>query len=313
MNRTVISIMCLVLVLSHFSCKKVPFYATEGAEIIISTDKTYLRTGGDTAVITVLGFTADGEALHDHTLVVFSCTLGSLNPAEIEMINGRAAVEFISSERSGIAQIQARSGSVVAEPNPLEIAIGSAALHSLSISAEPSRLPGGGGQSRIRIFAFDESNNLLSDIPVVLSTSAGEFSESLGLYLTDSQGMVEAWLETVQTAVVRAESGEHSVEIEVVVEEEPENQLPTANFTYSPTTPHRGETVYFNGSLSSDPDGFIRHYQWDFGDGHSGFGEKVNHRYTWADAGSKTFTVVLKVTDNQGATATTSRDVTVSE
>lgn len=312
MKRALIIFICLTA-LAASACKRVPFYAPEEAEIIISTDKTYLRTGGEKSIITVLGFSANGEALHDHTQVLFYCTLGSITPGEIVLMNGRGSVEFISGDRSGIAQIQARSGSVVAEPNPLEIAIGSAALSTLSAAANPARLPPGGGRSRIRVFAFDADGNLLADIPVILTANAGEFLADRGIYLTDNQGMVEDWLDTSRTATVRAESGEQSAEIEIVVEEEAENQLPTANFTYSPTSPQKGETVYFNGSLSTDPDGTIRRYQWDFGDGQGDYGVQVSHRYNWPEGPSKTYTVVLKVTDNQGASATVSRDITVTE
>jgi PKD repeat protein len=91
-----------------------------------------------------------------------------------------------------------------------------------------------------------------------------------------------------------------------------ENQAPTADFTYSPTSPLKGETIHFNGSLSSDPDGTIVSWDWDFGDGTADTGEKVDHAYNWNGTGSKTFTVVLTVTDNQGASAITSKTVTVT-
>jgi chitodextrinase len=58
-----------------------------------------------------------------------------------------------------------------------------------------------------------------------------------------------------------------------------------------------GAAVTFNGSGSSDPDGTITSYGWDFGDGTSGTGSIVNHAYS--ASGSKT--VTLTVTDNSGA------------
>ena len=85
-----------------------------------------------------------------------------------------------------------------------------------------------------------------------------------------------------------------------------------ADFTFSPASPVRGEKVYFNGSLSSDSDGYIVKWEWDFGDGKTATGEKVNHRYTWTGTSSRTFNVVLKVTDNKGGQNATQQPVTIS-
>jgi myo-inositol-hexaphosphate 3-phosphohydrolase/PKD repeat protein len=59
---------------------------------------------------------------------------------------------------------------------------------------------------------------------------------------------------------------------------------------------------------SADPDGSIRSYRWDFGDGASASGRTVTHRY----GAPGTRTVTLTVTDNQGATARATRKATVS-
>lgn len=301
----------LVPVLLNVTCKKVPFYASEGASLTISSDKNYLKTGGEKAVIRIIGFNAEGEALHDHTLVVFNTTLGTIEPVEIELIDGKGAVEFYSNERSGLAQITARSGTIVAEPNPLEISIGSVVLESLTISVNPASFEYGGGRSTIRVYAFDVNNNLLPDIPVVLSTSNGYFSKGGGLYITNDQGMVEDYLYITESATVKAESGDKNAEIEIKVKDEEENQLPTAGFSYSPSSPKKDEIVYFNGSISTDSDGYIVSWEWDFGDGKTRFGKKVQHTYTWTDTGDKSFEVVLIVKDNRGGTDYTTKTITV--
>ena len=82
------------------------------------------------------------------------------------------------------------------------------------------------------------------------------------------------------------------------------NQAPTASFTSTSA----GLTASVNASGSSDPDGTISSYAWNFGDGTTGTG--VTASRTYAAAG--TFTVTLTVTDNGGATATTTRQVTVT-
>ena len=69
-----------------------------------------------------------------------------------------------------------------------------------------------------------------------------------------------------------------------------------------------GRTVTFSGAGSSDPDGTIAGYAWSFGDGTTGTGATPSHTY----AADGTFTVTLTVTDDDGATGTTTRSVTVA-
>jgi PKD repeat protein len=86
------------------------------------------------------------------------------------------------------------------------------------------------------------------------------------------------------------------------------NVPPTVAFTVSAQTGQAPFTVNFSAALSEDEDGEIVEFKWDFGDGNSGVGETISHTYT--EAG--TFTVVLRVTDDRGATATTSKNLYVT-
>jgi PKD repeat protein len=88
------------------------------------------------------------------------------------------------------------------------------------------------------------------------------------------------------------------------------NQLPTANFTFSPTNPQSEQSIQFNGSASSDSDGTISLYSWDFGDGQTGEGISVNHKYTVTV--TTTFTVTLTVTDDRGGQGMIYRNVIVT-
>ena len=81
------------------------------------------------------------------------------------------------------------------------------------------------------------------------------------------------------------------------------NINPTAAFT---NTTHY-LTATMDGTGSSDDDGTIASYAWDFGDGNTGTGATVPHLY--ANAG--TYTVALTVTDNRGGTNTVTHPVTV--
>jgi PKD repeat protein len=91
-----------------------------------------------------------------------------------------------------------------------------------------------------------------------------------------------------------------------------ENTPPTADFVFSPTTPLAGETVYFNAEASTDPDGKIKSYHWDFGDDSSASplnSPNVSNIYT--PSVTTTYTVTLRVVDNDGAEGVVSKEVTV--
>jgi len=83
------------------------------------------------------------------------------------------------------------------------------------------------------------------------------------------------------------------------------NIPPTASFTYTCNL----LACSFDGNASSDSDGTIQSYDWNFGDGNTGTGVTANHTYDV----NGTYTVTLTVTDDGDATDATSQPVTVSE
>ena len=85
------------------------------------------------------------------------------------------------------------------------------------------------------------------------------------------------------------------------------NLPPVAAFTHTPATPGLGEWIQFDGSASADPDGTVDAYAWDFGDGSTGAGSVMWHRYTTPG----TYLVTLTVTDDDGATDSTTITVQV--
>lgn len=76
------------------------------------------------------------------------------------------------------------------------------------------------------------------------------------------------------------------------------NRWPEAAFTYSPTFPIAGDLVSFDASASSDPDGTIVTYEWDFNQDGITDATGMTTRYTFSLAGQRP--VTLKVTDDGG-------------
>ena len=83
------------------------------------------------------------------------------------------------------------------------------------------------------------------------------------------------------------------------------NDPPSASFAFSCIQMN----CVFDGRASSDADGNIASYSWTFGDGAVAAGETASHIYE--SAGTRT--VTLTVTDDDGATDSESRSVTVAE
>jgi len=83
---------------------------------------------------------------------------------------------------------------------------------------------------------------------------------------------------------------------------------PVAGFEASPRLIVVGGTINFTAAAkSSDEDGTIVNYEWSFGDGTAGSGRDVSHTYT--EIG--TFTVILRVTDDDGLSHSTQMDIYV--
>jgi len=71
---------------------------------------------------------------------------------------------------------------------------------------------------------------------------------------------------------------------------------PTACFSIDPPWGMAGDEFFFDATCSSDVDGYVASYTWNFGDGSGDSGANVSHVYETAGI----FDVTLTVTDNQG-------------
>jgi PKD repeat protein len=85
---------------------------------------------------------------------------------------------------------------------------------------------------------------------------------------------------------------------------------PTASFTFTPATPYTGQVVTFNASGSTDSDGTIILYEWDFNA--DGVSDATGTSTTRSFASPGVYPVTLTVTDNDLAVDVTTRGVPVS-
>jgi len=118
-------------------------------------------------------------------------------------------------------------------------------------------------------------------------TTAGTFTATLTV--TDSKGQTSE----VGTPVI--------VTAPVVT-----NKAPQAVISATPISGSAPLTVSFDGGGSTDSDGAISSYVWNFGDGSSATGKTVSHTYTT----EATFTATLQVTDDKGENGAASVTIT---
>ncbi len=97
-------------------------------------------------------------------------------------------------------------------------------------------------------------------------------------------------------------------EITVTAEEPPpENEPPSASFTAEPVEGTAPLRVELSAEESTDPDGNIESYQWEFGDGSTSRGSNVTHEY---EQGGD-YTVTLTVIDDRDGSDTAETTIAV--
>ena len=153
---------------------------------------------------------------------------------------------------------------------------------------------------------FDASSSYDPDGDVLSCTwSFGDGTQpASGLQV--SHIFIEPGTYTITLGVDDGRGGSDSAQSEIIIS--PPNQPPVADFSHSGTLAAL-ETITFDAGSSTDPDGIITSWQWDFGDGIRTTGKMVTHVYS----STGTYTVTLTVSDNLGLTDTTTRTITVSE
>jgi len=83
---------------------------------------------------------------------------------------------------------------------------------------------------------------------------------------------------------------------------------PTANFSFYPTELTTDKKIHFYDK-STDEDGTIESWYWDFGDEHNSVKQNPQHQYIT----SGTYTVSLEITDNDGNTNSISRAIIIRD
>lgn len=298
----------LSLVLGGFvvGCDKAPLTAPTDSAVTLFANNTVVALNGSvdiTASVTEPG----GVPVQNGTQVVFTTTLGSIEPAEARTSGGRATVRLNAGAASGLAQVRAFSGGAQAEA--LEIRVGAAAATGLALSATPSAVGPNGGTVEILAVATGENNQRLPGVPVNFGTSAGSLSAST--VITDANGEARTQLTTTREATVTATIGSVSATTTVRV-----TTRPIITLTPPATAIGEGETATFTVNVQPQANGdAVRDVIIDFGDGdRRSLGSLTGSRTVQKVYARKgTYQVTVTVFDTGGEATPASTTVTVEE
>lgn len=177
---------------------------------------------------------------------------------------------------------------------------------TVELTADPASVTAGGDVTLSANASDPDDDSLTYTWSKISGASALDLPDGPNGTVTPSEaGTYEVGVTVEDTAGANVAD---SVTFEVE-ETQPSNQPPSADFDWSPTSPTPGETVTFDASNASDPDGNVTGYAWDVdGDGTADAGgAQATHEF--ASAGS--YDVTLTVTDEDGANDSATRSVTV--
>ena len=198
-----------LLLLAAVACEKVPLLAPSGSSIVLTAPTNALSASGTTTIVAQVLESA-GTPPHSGTHVTFTSTLGRVEPADaVTDANGRVTVSFIAGGNSGTAVISATSGGASTGANGgVRIAVGSAAVGRVSVSANPNPVSVNGGVATITASVVDVNGNALSGVPVSFSTSTGVLGSAV--VNTDTGGGAQTTITTAAQATVTATVGVQS-------------------------------------------------------------------------------------------------------
>ena len=200
---------------------------------------------------------------------------------------GTYSVTLTVTDDNGATARTTRSITVTAPPPPNQVpeAAFTATPTGLAVAFDGSTSKDSDGSIAAYAWDFGDGSAGTGAKPAHTYATAGTYA--VKLTVTDNAGATAATAAAVTVAAAP-----------------PANRAPVAAFSSSGT----GLVASFDGSGSSDPDGSITGYAWDFGDGTTGTGAKPAHTYGTAG----TYQVTVTVTDDRGASTSITKPVTVA-
>jgi len=151
------------------------------------------------------------------------------------------------------------------------------------------------------VVSFDATNSSDKDGSITsFHWDFGDQSEQMGqtaIHVYNDFGIFNV------TLTVTDDLGKKSIFVQTIIV----NALPRAVIGANPEVQFINEPIAFSGEGSTDVDGNIASFLWDFGDGNDS--TQPNPQYTYEEVGS--YMVTLTITDNRGAQSVDTRFVRI--
>ena len=195
--------------------------------------------------------------------------------------DGTYSITLTVTDNDGLTATLSKPVTVVHEPIP-PLAAFSVLTTYLVVNVDASGSSDADGM--IASYAWDFGDGGTATGVTAMHAYAVDGTYTITLTVTDNDGLTDTEIKSVTVA----------------------HQLipPNAAFTWSAIW----EVASFDGSGSSDLDGLITAWAWNFGDGMTGSGMTATHTYT----ASGSYSVTLTVTDNEALTGSITKTVTVT-
>ena len=241
-----------------------------------------------TATVLTATFDASGSADPDGSVASYSWNFGDgttgtgATPSHTYTATGTYTVALTVTDNGGATTTVSHPVSVTA-PNVVPTAAFGTTVSGVQVTVDGSGSTDTDGT--IVSYAWDFGDGTTgTGVTPPTHTYGADGTYTISLTVTDNSGATGAVT--------------HGVSVSAV------NDPPVAAFISTVN----GLTANLDAGGSTDPDGSIASYAWDFGDSTTGTGSTASHAY----AADGTYTVVLTVTDDAGATGTATHDVTVA-
>jgi Big-like domain-containing protein/PKD domain-containing protein len=195
-----------IVIFAAAACEQSPLLAPSGSTITLTAPINAVPSSGSVEIVAQVLEPA-GTPPHSGTEVTFTTTLGVVSPAVAETdAGGRAVARFQANGANGTATISATSGgAATSATGTLRISVGSASVGAIKLGANPATVGALGGSTTISASVLDVNGNVLPQVAVTFTTTAGTLSSQL--VISDANGIAQTFLTTSQQATVTASVG----------------------------------------------------------------------------------------------------------